>query len=404
MTMSNRGAQHRAASSDRGPVDLGQARRTPLARATPQAAEPAGEPRLLAGQVGAEVAAALSSALERLEQLTRTGRIARHSLQALHDEIHRARQVAMLGQQVSRLAAGHVRQAPETLELPQLLREALAQRADAMATRGLELRQVLQPATVSADPSLLFALLLSLLDWAFEHCRSQTVSLHTGLQPWPEQAVLECRFTWCPPDRLAPEAELAYEVDRLERGDDPSHLDTVAWRLVEQAAQAMSVTLERADTASQVRLRLMFPESPRRWPRLVDALAEVGEGMSRLRSQPLAGLRVLVHAQRPDVRHVVHEALQPAGLLVDFVATLADLRECALQAPPDVLLIDERGSEVDRVLAEVKAGASGPVLVHVAEAFRGVELSSSGRFEIVRVSRDTAVRDLPAALGYALNR
>lgn len=404
MTMSNRGAQHRAASSDRGPVDLGHARRAPLAGATPQAAESAGEPRLLAGQVGAEVAAALSSALERLEQLTRTGRIARHSLQALHDEIHRARQVAMLGQQVSRLAAGHVRQAPETLELPQLLREALAQRADAMAARGLELRQVLQPATVSADPSLLFALLLSLLDWAFEHCRSQTVSLHTGLQPWPEQAVLECRFTWCPPDRLAPDAELAYEVDRLERGDDPSHLDTVAWRLVEQAAQAMSVTLARADTASQVRLRLLFPESPRRWPRLVDALAEVDDGLSRLRSQPLAGLRVLVHAQRPDVRHVVHEALQPAGLLVDFVATLADLRECALQAPPDVLLIDERGSEVDRVLAEVKAGASGPVLVHVAEAFRGVELSSSGRFEIVRVSRDTAVRDLPAALGYALNR
>lgn len=405
MKSPNGGAARRAAVPPRAEVAATNGEAAPTS-AGPGASvtAPAAEPRLLAGQVGAEVAAALSSALERVEQLARTGRIGRHSLQALQDEIHRARDVAMLGQQVSRLAAGHVRQAPETLELPQLLREALSQRLDAVASRGIELRQVLQPATVSADPSLLFALLLSLLDWAIEHCRSQTVSLHTGLNPWPVHAVLECRFTWCPPDRLAPEAELAYEVERLERGDDPSHLDTVAWRLVEQAARAMGVSLTREDTASQVRLRLAFPEAPRRWPRLVESLADVDDGAARLHAQPLAGLRLLVFAQRTDVRHVVHEATVPTGLMVDFVATLAELRECALQAPPDVLLVDHRNSEVDRVLAEVHAGGRGPVLVHVAEAFRGVELSSSGRFEIVRVSRDTAVRDLPAALGYALNR
>lgn len=398
MTKPDGGALRRAATSPAVPADA-DVRVTPTAAPAPE-----GDQRLLAGQVGAEVASALSSALERVRLLAATGRIGRHSLLALQDEIARARQVAMLGQQVSRLAAGRVRQAPETLELPQLLREALGQRHDEVAARGLELRQVLQPATVSADPSLLFALLVSLLDWTFEHCRAQSVTLVTGLNPWPVHAVLRCEFAWRPADQLAPDAELAYEVERMERGDDPSALDTVAWRMVEQACRAMGVRMERDDTASHVRLKLSFPEAPRRWPRLVDAMAALDDdpyGMSR---QPLAGSRVLVYAQHADVRHLVHEAMAPMGLVVDTVGHLADLRACGLESPPDVLIVDHRGSEVDRVLADLKAGGSGPALIHVAEAFRGLEISSSGRFEILRVGRDVAMRELPIALGYALSR
>nr|MBP6252191.1 hypothetical protein [Rubrivivax sp.] len=152
-----------------------------------------------------------------------------------------------------------------------------------------------------------------------------------------------------------------------------------------------------------VRLQRAFPESPRRWPGLVDALNAVeqdtGDG-----AQQLAGCRLLVFAQRPDVRRLVHDAVAPMGLTVNHVGTLADLRACGLQMPPDALLVDQRGSEVDRVLADLKAGGSGPALIHVAESFRGLEISSSGRFEILRVGRDTVLRDLPSALGYALAR
>lgn len=374
------------------------------ARATAvPAVQPTADPHLLAGQVGAEVAAALSSAQVRVRLLAETGRIGRHSLLALQDEIRRARQVAMLGQQVSRLAAGSVRQTPEALELPQLLRDALVQRHGEIAGRGIELRQVLQPAPVSADPSLLFALLVSLLDWSFEHCRAQGITLSTGLNPWPVHALLRCEFAWRAPDRLDADADLAFEVERIERGDGPSLLDTVSWRLVEHACAAMGVHLTREDTSWRVRLQLAFPESPRRWPRLVDALdaleQDPGDG-----AQPLAGCRLLVFAQRPDVRRLVHDAVAPMGLMVNHVGTLAELRACGLHTPPDALLVDQRGSEVDRVLADLKAGGSGPALVHVAESFRGLEISSSGRFEILRVGRDTVLRDLPSALGYALAR
>lgn len=390
--------------------DGGRLRRAAaLAEEHPQDAAPTAsesEPHLLAGQVGAEVAAALSTAQERVRLLAETGRIGRHSLLALQDEIRRARQVAMLGQQVARLAAGRVRQSPEALELPQLLRDALGQRQAEIAARGLELRQVLQPAPVSADASLLFALLVSLLDWAFEHCRAQGITLRTGQNAWPAHAQLRCEFAWRAPDRLGADADLAFEVERIERGNGGRLLDSVSWRLVEHACAAMGVRLSREDTAWQVHVQLDFPEAPRRWPRLVDALSSsdaLPDEPGLPGSQPLAGCRLMVFAQRPDVRALVLAAVAPMGLAVDLVGSLAELRACGLEAPPDMLIVDQRGSEVDRVLADLRAGGSGPALVHVAETFRGLEISSSGRFEILRVGRDTAVRDLPLALGYALS-
>jgi hypothetical protein len=385
--------------------DTGALRRLapPAASAALAAAVPQAEQLLLAGQVGAEVAEALTSALDRVRLLTETGRIGRRSLLALQADLERARRVAMLGQQVSRLAGGTVRQAPETLELPQLLRDALTQRANEIADCGLEVRQVLQPAAVSADPSLLFALILSLLDWAFEHCRSQTLNLSTSLNEWPVHAVLRCDFDWRAPDRLGPGAELAFEVERAERGGDPAALDTMPWRLVEQACRALGVRIRRVETAWQVQLTLDFPETPRRWPKLVDELTML-EDPYAMSTQPLAGTQVLVLASRGDVRHIVREATADMGMLVDIVDTLAEARDYALEIPPDVLTVDERDTEVDQWLAELQAGGSGPPLVHVSSRFKGLEVSSSGRFELTRVGSESAVRDLPAALRYALSK
>lgn len=380
------------------------AKRLPLpplpSTALPTAAPPA-EPLLLAGQVGAEVAEALSSALDRVRLLVETGRIGRNSLLALQGELERARRVAMLGQQVSRLAGGAIRQAPETLDLPQLLRDALTQRAGEIAACGLEVRQLLQPAAVSADPSLLFALILSLLDWSLEHCRSQTLTFSTGLNEWPVRAVLRCDFDWRAQDRLGPGADLAFEVDRLERGEDPASLDTMPWRLVEQACRALGVNIRRFETAWQVQLTLDFPETPRRWPKLVDQLTML-EDPYGLAEQPLAGAQVLVLASRAAVRHLVRESTAGMGLLVDIVDSLDQARNYALEIPPDAIVVDERNTEVDQWLLALQAGGSGPPLIHLADRFKALEVSSTGRFEITRVGCETAMRDLPAALRYAL--
>jgi hypothetical protein len=376
------------------------------ARRLPPHADPASAPQRaadeprLAGQLGAEVASVLSSALERVRLLAQTGRIGRQSLAALQEELRQARQLAIVGQQVSRLAAGRVQQTPEVLELPQLLRDAMGQRSEEIAARGLEVKQRLQPAAVSVDPSLLFTLLVSLLDWAFEHCRGSTLQLSTGLNAWPVHAVLRCDFAWRAPDRVAPDAELALAA---ERADGPSALDTMAWRLVEQSARAMQVTIQRQDTAQRVHLALAFPEAPRRFPRLVDALTAM-EDPYAITSRPLADSEVLLVSQRHDMRRLVHEATAGMGLALRVALDLAEAREMAQELPPHALIVDERNTEVDRFIGELKAGADGPALLHVNEAFQGLEISTSGRFEILRVARDEIVKELPAALAYALER
>lgn len=371
------------------------------AAASSPASVPAAATAMLAGQVGAEVAAALSSALERVELLARSGRIGQHSLRALHEEISRARRVAMLGQQVSRLAAGHVRQAPEALELPQMLRDAIAQRADEIAARGVSVRQLLQPAAVSVDASLLFSLLLSLLDWALEHGCAQTLTLSTGLNAWPVHATLQCDFAWRAPDRLGPAAEAGFDTDDSDGDDTTSDLDTMAWRMVQQACRAMDVRIERQDSPCRVSLTLNFPETPRRWPQLLDD-ALVSDDVGSLGGGALAGCRLLVLATRPQTRRLLDDILPTLGVTADVVDDLQALRALAQGAAVDALVVDERSSEIDRVLAELKAGGSGPALVHLCGSSKGLEISTSGRFEIVRVGRDDLARELPAALRYAL--
>jgi hypothetical protein len=358
------------------------------------------DPMLLAGQVGAEVASSLSSALERVRLLAETGRIGQRSLLALQEEIERARRIAMLGQQVSRLAAGSVRQAPEMLELPQMLRDAVGQRGDEIAARGIEVRQRLQPAAVSVDPSLLFALLLSLIDWAFEHCRAPHLRLSTGLNNWPVHALLQCEFAWRPADRLHADGNGA-------AGEAEIDLDTMAWRLVEQAARAMGVRIDRRQTLMDVRLTLSFPEAPRRWPKLVDGLQALDDPYA-MSTQPLAGSQVMVLAESVEVRRVVRNATAEMGLEVDYVSTLAEAREGARRAMPDVLIVDARGHEIDRLLGELKAGDTGPALVHIqvqgGENVAGLEVTTRAGFEILSVDLAVALRELPVALRYALSR
>ena len=382
-----------------------------IAAAAAGAAQPAPESVLLAGQVGAEVAASLSSALERVELLIRSGRIGQHSLQALHNEISQARRVAILGQQVTRLATGEVHQTPEVLELSQRLREAVAARSDDIAARGVELRQLLQPAAVSLDPTLLHLLLLSLLDWALAHSCTQTVTVTTSVNTWPVHAVLNCDFVWRAPDRLGPNSELAFEAARQDPVDDGTALNTMAWRLMEQACQALNVRIDRQDSPCNVHLSLAFPEAPHRWPAMhaldetLDVLGVTGEGSS-MGARPLAGCRALVLACSPQARSLTGDklgsSLAALGLLVDVVANLHDAREVLRGTAHDVLVTDCRNSEVDRLLAELKAGGSGPALVQVCDVEQALEISTSGQFEVVRLGADHVARDLPDALRYAL--
>src|SRR4051794_24797373 len=110
-------------------MDMSEIGRTPVAAAAKPT--PAADERWqkLVAEMGAEIAAPLTAALERITTLTSTGRIDKRSLRALREEVDSARQIGMIGQQLTRFASGRVRQTHERLQLADVLNGTLAHRA-----------------------------------------------------------------------------------------------------------------------------------------------------------------------------------------------------------------------------------------------------------------------------------
>ena len=247
----------------------------------------------LVTQISVEIAAPLTAALERVHALATTGRIDGPSLRALRDEVERARQAGMIGQQLARFASGAVRQSHERLQLAQIAEGVLAQRARETQARGITLKQLLKPVEVIVDASLLFSLLNTLLDWALANARSH-IELRVDMQ-----AVARARAADVP---VRPPAADHADDTTATRSSAAAGLDSLAWRLVQQTAWTMGLVVERHDDAGESTLSIDFPRT----------VSDAMEGVSTIEldqgfapssnSKPLAGNHVLVVASRRDMR------------------------------------------------------------------------------------------------------
>lgn len=380
-------------------AELGPLMPAPVAPAAAEASSLVAQPLAaeLAGQVGAEVAAPLSSALERVNLLSATGKIGRRSLRALREELEQARRVAMTGQQILRLASGRVRQTPEPVDLTRLLRDIATQRGREIEARGLELHKSLKPMAVRADPTLAFSLVQALLDWAFEHCCERLIQVATDLRSWPVRAQLTCEFAWRHADQIDTEAQT--EFDALTGLAAPVPLDTLAWQLVLHTAQVMGVRVEREDTAWRTRVLLEFSRADEET--LAPTLAG-GEGPSTLNSRPLAGCHVLVVSGRREVRNTVREALRPMGLMVDYVTSQDTAREFCLGGIPHAVVFDAALGPLPALREELAPQAPNVAFIEISEALNTLEVASRGSRHEARVGLDVVPGSLRSALEYVL--
>ncbi len=355
------------------------------------------EPLDLVAQVGSEVAAALTMALERVNALTLTGRIDRAGLRSLRDEIERARRAGLLGQQVSRFTSGRLRLSQERVDLTATLRQAISQRSREMASRGIQIHQVLEQATVATDPNLLFALLQGALDWAFEHAVS-AIDLALEMKTWPAEARLRCTFSHCPPDRV-------------ETGPAPAvatELHTMSWRLVECAARTMGLRLERRDTQDRTTLALTFPKTVLNAD-AVDTLLDLAltpQGSVGVNSRPLAGNHVLVLATRREVRTQVRDVVRAMGVMLDHVSSVDEAREFCGGGMPHAIIYEGAigGGAMRRLMAELLAEQPQLVFIEIGEQGRPFEVNNVGGREQSRVALGALAEALPQALLFELAR
>jgi hypothetical protein len=370
---------------------------TPSAASTPALKAfplPEVEPYELMAQVGREVAEAMSSALERVNTLTATGRIERSSLRALREEIERARRTGILGQQVSRVASGRIRMVDEALDLTALLREALSQRSREVASRGLEIQQVLNPATVTSDATLLFSLLQAVLDWCFEHASSR-VELHVEVKTWPAQAQLHAGFVFRDGD--TPEQPAA-------------RLASMSWRLIERCAQVLGLILEREDHPKRTKLVIAFPQTVMT-SQTMDTLLDLGHDTDAAHtlsgnSKPLVGSHVLVVTNQREVRAHVRDILRTMGLMLDFVSTVDEARVFCAGGMPHAIVYEASlgGGHMQRLVAELMQDTPSLALIEVAEGGRPFEVMNLHGRERSRVSKLALAEALPKALIFELAR
>jgi hypothetical protein len=367
------------------------------APALPRDAAPAEPERwhALVADMGAEIAGPLTAALERVNALTSTGRIDREGLRALRDEIESARQVGLVGQQLTRFASGRVRQSHERLHLTDVLNGVLAHRTREVQARGIVLKPTLVATEVIVDASLLFSLLNSTLDWALANAQSQ-IEFAIDIKPWPAHARLTCRFTHRPIDELADGRDAA----------TPRSLDSLRWRLIEQTAWTMGLAVERRDELRRSTLTFEFPRTANSTLPGVSSL-ELNEGFApSTNSQPLAGSHVLVIASRRDMRVQIRDALRNMSLIIDFVNSVDEATAFCRDGLPHAVIIEsiQNGVRFAQFRAELSAEVPDFVFIEVVEEGSTFEMSGFSGDSIARVGREVLASSLPSALLFELSK
>lgn len=352
--------------------------------------------RQLVTQIGEDIAAPLTTALERVTTLTATGRIDRAGLRALRDEIEQARHAGMICQQLSRLAGGRVAQSHERVHLTHTLQSVLAHRTREMQARGSQIKQTLQPVEVIADAPLLFGLLNALLDWSMTGAHGP-IDLMVDTKPWPAYGRLICRFPHRPIDDADPRGA------RLP----PGNLDTLVWRLIEHTAHAMGLTLLRETEGAYVRLILEFPRTINPLLESVQADEPRANGFAdSVNSKPLAGNHVLIISARRDTRTQVREAIKHMGLMVDFVASIDEAIEFCSEGLPNAIVIESvlKGARFKQLAADIRTEVPDFVFIEIDENGAEFQISSVSATGHARLGRDAIMSALPSALVYELTR
>ena len=382
-------------------MDMSGFGRTPVA-ANGSANTPPGDDRTpnerwhdLVAQIGAEIAAPLTAALERINTLTSTGRIDRLGLRALRDEVEAARQAGMIGQQLTRFASGRLRQSHERLQLADVLNGVLSHRSRETQARGISLKPVLKPAEVIVDASLLFSLLNSMLDWALANAQS-SVEFTIDIKTWPAHARLTCRFAHRPID----------ELDDGARAVAPRGLDSLTWRLLEQTAWTMGLLVERKDERHLSLLTLEFPRTASNEMEGVSAL-EINDGFApSTNSQPLAGSHVLVIASRREMRVQIRDALRNMSLIIDFVNSVEEAAGFCREGLPHAIIIEsiQNGERFAQFRADITAEVPGFVFIELIEEGAAFEISGFSGASMARVGREALANSLPSALMFELSK
>lgn len=333
--------------------------------------------------------------LRALNYLVGAGRLRRSEAKALSDAMHQLRSTSLRAQQITRLAGGRIRQARERVDLAELVRHVLEERATEIGAAGVTVSSDLQPVDVLLDPPVAISLLNSILDWGMSFSKQ----LHFVLMPseWPGPAQLKVRVATPPPAQAAHPGGVGWTVrPRGRRLNDGLH-----WMLLRQIAASSSLDVTRSREDGAALLTIDFPKT---------FLST--EGMACLEltdpsgsaAAPLRESWVLVLAGDEAVRTEAVEALKKMGIDAKCARDTAHARAVMGQDRPSVLVAayDVDHDEVAAFRSNVLGGEERCAMVEITRDLPSFHLSGFDRFETPKVGRDQIAGELPPTVLFEL--
>lgn len=333
--------------------------------------------------------------LRALNYLVGAGRLRRSEAKALSDAMHQLRGTSLRAQQITRLAGGRIRQARERVDLSELVRHVLEDRAAELDAAGVGITSDLQAVDVLLDPPVAISLLNSTIDWALSFSKQLHISLAQA--EWPGPAQLMVRVTTPPPAQTPHPGGVGWTVrPRGRRLNDGLH-----WMLLRQiaASSALVVTRSREDGAA-----LLTIDFPKTFLSAEDmaclALADHGDGPSA----PPRDAWALVIARDDSMRNEAVDALRKMG--IDAIAATDTGHAGTLigDTRPNVLVTayDIPANEVAAFRRDVLGGEDRCPLVEITREVPSFHLSGFDRFETPKVGREQLATELPPTVLFEL--
>ncbi|MBK6009515.1 hypothetical protein JJB11_25735 [Ramlibacter ginsenosidimutans] len=326
--------------------------------------------------------------LQALDYLVGAGRLRHGEAKALGDAMHQLRATSLRAQQITRLAGGRIRQARERVDLAQLVRQVLQERAPGIEAAGIVVRSDLEPVEVLLDPPVAASLVNAILDWAMSLGKQIDLLLAPAELAGP--ARLKVRIAT--PAPAQPTAGTARA--RSRRLHDGLH-----WTLLRQIAASSGLELEHSRRDGAALLTIAFPRT---------FLSTAGVACLDLTEQGAANsLRptwVLVVAQDERVRTESLDALRKMGIPALAAGDLRQARALVRDSKPDVLVAawDVPLAEIARFRQDVLGGEERCPLVEITHDVPSFHLNGFDRFETPKVGRAQLTAELPPTVLFEL--
>jgi hypothetical protein len=331
--------------------------------------------------------------LRALEFLVGAGRLRRSEAKALSDSMYQLRDTSLRAQQITRLASGRIRQAKDRVDLADVIRQLIDERATEFAEHGAEVRAVLAPTDVLLDPPAAVSLVNTIIDWGLSFSRDVHLVLEAPEMPGPAKLIVRVAT---PPRAQGQPGSASWQArPRGRRLNDGLH-----WMLLRQMAASAHIKVTRSSAPDAAIVTIEFPKTFLNAEgiatmELLDAessMAQLDDGW------------VLAVVRDPALRRAAVEALRSVGVEAQGASDFDEARGCILNGKPQALVVgfDSVGPQLHQFRADALGHDWKCPVVEITQDSPSFHVNGFEGFETAKVGRDEVAKELAPAVLFEL--